>query len=110
MTLLGYADGANAASGVSYLELAEFSHATRIGIRCRPCRTLAAHRLQYLREQYGRSLENHGFMLAARGGWTLSPAYDMNPNPQGDGLTLNITENDNGRTWTWRWRLRGRFI
>ena len=34
-------------------------------------------------------------MLAARGGWTISPAYDMNPNPQGDGLTLNITENDN---------------
>lgn len=40
-------------------------------------------------------LRNHGFMLAAKDGWTLSPAYDMNPNPQGDGLTLNITENDN---------------
>ena len=34
-------------------------------------------------------------MLAARAGWTLAPAYDMNPNPQGDGLMLIITENDN---------------
>ena len=40
-------------------------------------------------------LRNHGFMLAVKDGWTLSPAYDMNPNPQGDGLTLNTTENDN---------------
>jgi len=35
------------------------------------------------------------FSFEYDGGWTLSPAYDMNPNPQGDGLTLNITENDN---------------
>jgi len=36
-----------------------------------------------------------GFILVVKDGWTLSPAYDMNPNPQGSGWMLNITENDN---------------
>jgi serine/threonine-protein kinase HipA len=26
-------------------------------------------------------LRNHGFMYAGQGGWTLSPAYDLNPTP-----------------------------
>jgi serine/threonine-protein kinase HipA len=26
-------------------------------------------------------LRNHGFLWAGRGGWTLSPAYDLNPTP-----------------------------
>ena len=26
-------------------------------------------------------LRNHGFLYAGRGGWTLSPAYDLNPVP-----------------------------
>lgn len=28
-------------------------------------------------------------------GWSLSPAYDMNPDPNGYGLKLNICETDN---------------
>ena len=28
-------------------------------------------------------------------GWTLSPAYDINPIETGTGLKLNISENDN---------------
>lgn len=28
-------------------------------------------------------------------GWTLSPAYDINPNPDGMGLKLNIDLDDN---------------
>jgi hypothetical protein len=39
-------------------------------------------------------LRNHGFLLTDSG-WTLSPAYDLNPNPQGNGLSLNITDTDN---------------
>jgi len=39
-------------------------------------------------------LRNHGFLLT-QGGWTLSPAYDINPNPKGLGLKLNITTHDN---------------
>jgi serine/threonine-protein kinase HipA len=38
-------------------------------------------------------LRNHGLMLE-RTGWSLAPAYDMNPIPHGDGLTLNISETD----------------
>jgi len=39
-------------------------------------------------------LRNHGFMLEPTG-WTLAPAYDMNPDPHGEGLKLNISETDN---------------
>jgi serine/threonine-protein kinase HipA len=39
-------------------------------------------------------LRNHGFLLTADG-WTLSPAYDINPNPKGTGLKLNISAHDN---------------
>ncbi len=39
-------------------------------------------------------LRNHGFMLESDG-WTLSPAYDINPTAHGAGLSLNISETDN---------------
>jgi serine/threonine-protein kinase HipA len=39
-------------------------------------------------------LRNHGFLLTPLG-WTLSPAYDINPEPNGTALHLNISENDN---------------
>ena len=39
-------------------------------------------------------LRNHGFLLTPEG-WTLSPAYDINPDPDGIGLKLNIDEEDN---------------
>jgi serine/threonine-protein kinase HipA len=41
-------------------------------------------------------LRNHGFLLEERG-WSLAPAYDMNPVPQPGGLTLNISETDNAQ-------------
>ncbi len=39
-------------------------------------------------------LRNHGFLLEPKG-WSLAPAYDMNPIALADGLTLNISETDN---------------
>jgi len=39
-------------------------------------------------------LRNHGFLLTDKG-WTLSPAYDINPVPTGTGLSLNISTTDN---------------
>ncbi len=42
-------------------------------------------------------LRNHGFLLEPAG-WSLSPAYDMNPVPHGGGLTLNISETDNAQS------------
>lgn len=94
MTLLGYCDGANSTEGVSYLELAEWIMAN--------CDN-ADYNLEQLWRRIAFSvavsncddhLRNHGFLLTPRG-WTLSPAYDINPDEQGRGLTLNISENDN---------------
>ncbi|SMD32243.1 serine/threonine-protein kinase HipA [Reichenbachiella faecimaris] len=94
MTQLGYTDGADAAAGVSYLELVDFiiSH--------------GAHVKEDLHELWRRivfsicvsntddHLRNHGFLLSDQG-WRLSPAYDINPNESGSGLKLNISDNDN---------------
>jgi len=95
MTLLGYADGASAASGVSYLEIAEFI--MRHGATPQADLAELWRRIVFniCVSNTDDHLRNHGFILATKEGWRLSPAYDMNPNPQGDGLTLNITENDN---------------
>jgi serine/threonine-protein kinase HipA len=41
-------------------------------------------------------LRNHGFLLT-NAGWSLAPAYDMNPVATGDGLTLNVSETDNAQ-------------
>ena len=94
MTLLGYIDGIGADEGVSYLELAEFivKHGSNTN--------------EDLKELFRRiafsvcisntddHLRNHGFLLNDKG-WTLSPAYDINPNPDGKGLKLNIDVDDN---------------
>lgn len=42
-------------------------------------------------------LRNHGFLLEPRG-WSLAPAYDMNPVATGDGLSLNLSETDNAQS------------
>jgi serine/threonine-protein kinase HipA len=39
-------------------------------------------------------LRNHGFILREIG-WTLSPAYDLNPSVDKDGLALNIDMDNN---------------
>lgn len=94
MTQLGYTDGADAAAGVSYLELVDFITSN------------GANVLNDLHELWRRivfsicisntddHLRNHGFLLSDKG-WYLSPAYDLNPNENGTGLKLNISESDN---------------
>lgn len=96
MTLLQHSDGDDAASGVSYLELAELL--MKAGSR-------ADHDLEELWRRIvfficisntDDHLRNHGFLLNASG-WSLAPAYDMNPNHDGVGLRLNISETDNAQ-------------
>lgn len=41
-------------------------------------------------------LRNHGFLLEPTG-WSLAPAYDLNPVATAGGLTLNISETDNAQ-------------
>ncbi|MBC7904984.1 MAG: type II toxin-antitoxin system HipA family toxin [Gemmatimonadaceae bacterium] len=91
MTLLGYSDGAE---GASYLNLAEFIMQYGANVK------------EDLEELWRRivfnisvkntddHLRNHGFLLTPQG-WTLSPAFDVNPVYHGRGLTLNISETDN---------------
>ena len=94
MTLLGKTDGASAADGSSYLDLAAFIRAN------------GASPKQDLEELWKRivfsmavsntddHLRNHGFILT-NAGWRLAPLFDVNPVPSGDSLSLNVSEYDN---------------
>lgn len=78
ITLLGLSDGDNASTGHGYLDIVDFI--------LQNCTNVDAN----LQELYRRvafnicigntddHFRNHGFLLTAKG-WTLSPAYDMNP-------------------------------
>ncbi|MEG0602332.1 MAG: HipA domain-containing protein, partial [Mucinivorans sp.] len=78
MTLLGLSDGANAGTGNGYLDIVDF-----ILQNC----TEVNRNIQELYRRIAFSIcignsddhfRNHGFLLTPKG-WTLSPAYDMNP-------------------------------
>ena len=94
MTLLGKTDGASAADGSSYLDIAAF------------IKSYGAQPKKDLVELWKRivfnmavtntddHLRNHAFILTDKG-WILSPLYDVNPVPYGDELSLNVDEEDN---------------
>ena len=78
MTLLGLNDGDNATTGHGYLDIVDF-----IIQNC----TDVEYNLQELYRRVAFNIcignsddhfRNHGFLLTVKG-WTLSPAYDMNP-------------------------------
>ena len=94
MTLLGYTDGVSFQDGASYLELAEFIIRKGTNVN-RDLEELFRRIVFFICvSNTDDHLRNHGFLLT-KTGWTLSPAYDMNPNPQGAGLKLNISTHDN---------------
>jgi len=78
MSLLGLDDGAGSSTGNGYLDLVDFILQGCVDVQ------------QNLRELYRRvafnvmfgntddHFRNHGFLLTPKG-WTLSPAYDINP-------------------------------
>lgn len=94
MTLLGKTDGASAADGSSYLDIAAF------------IKSYGAQPKKDLGELWKRivfnmavtntddHLRNHAFILTDKG-WILSPLYDVNPVPYGDELSLNVDDEDN---------------
>lgn len=94
MTLLVKKDGASAADGSSYLDIAAF------------IKSYGAQPKKDLIELWKRivfnmavtntddHLRNHAFILTDKG-WILSPLYDVNPVPYGDELFLNVDEDDN---------------
>ena len=78
MTLLGLTDGDNASTGHGYLDIVDFI--------VQGCTQVEANLQELFRRVafnvcIGNSddhFRNHGFLLTAKG-WTLAPAYDMNP-------------------------------
>ncbi len=93
MTLLGLNDGDGAATGHGYIDIVDF-----IISGC--CDVDANLRELFRRVAFnicvGNSddhFRNHGFLLTAKG-WTLSPAYDMNPTQNcHQSLLINGTTN-----------------
>lgn len=94
MTLLGMTDGTDADSGVSYLDIAEFISKRSASPQKDLSELWSRMVFSIAVSNTDDHLRNHGFLLTGDG-WTLSPAYDINPNPSGAGLSLNITTDDN---------------
>lgn len=93
MTLLGLTDGCDAKTGNGYLDIVDF-----ILQNC--CDVEANLRQLYRRVAFNIAIgnsddhfRNHGFLLTPKG-WTLSPAYDMNPTLNDyQALMINSTTN-----------------
>ena len=94
MTLLGKTDGASAADGTSYLDIAAFIKS----YGAQPKRDLIElwKRIVFYMAVSNTDdhLRNHAFIFT-KNGWRLSPLYDVNPVPYGDELSLNVDEEDN---------------
>jgi len=94
MTLLGLTDGSDAKSGNGYLDIVDF-----ILQNC--CDVNENLRQLYRRVAFNIAIgnsddhfRNHGFLLTPRG-WTLSPAYDMNPTlSKYQSLLINSSTNE----------------
>ena len=94
MTLLNKQDGASAADGTGYLDIASF-------IRSESCRPKEDLIELWKRIVFNMAitntddhLKNHAFLLT-KNGWTLSPLYDVNPVPYGEELAINVDDTDN---------------
>ena len=93
MTLLGLTDGCDAKTGNGYLDMVDFilQHCCHVEENLRQL-----YRRMAFNIAIGNSddhFRNHGFLLTPRG-WTLSPAYDLNPTISGyQSLLISSTTN-----------------
>jgi len=94
MTLLGYKDGEDHTTGVSYLALVGFIQQFGGNVDSDLEELWRRIVFNICVSNTDDHLRNHGFLLTEKG-WILAPAYDMNPEEKGAGLTLNISETDN---------------
>ena len=94
MTLLGKTDGASAADGSSYLDLAAFIRANGAAPRQDLAELWKRIVFSMAVSNTDDHLRNHGFLLTLTG-WRLAPLYDVNPVPTGNRLSLNVSEYDN---------------
>jgi len=94
MTLLGKKDGASAADGTSYLDMAAFIKANGANPKADLVQLWKRIVFNMAVTNTDDHLRNHAFILTKKG-WVLSPLYDVNPVPYGDELSLNVDEEDN---------------
>lgn len=94
MTLTDHTDGDGAATGASYLDIADVLMSQGAAADEDLAELWLRIVFNIAITNADDHLRNHGFLLSADG-WRLSPAYDMNPVPRAAGLALNIDERDN---------------
>lgn len=95
MTMLGKKDGADAADGSSYLEIASFLKANGASPKKDLLELWKRIVFSMAVSNTDDHFRNHGFILT-EGGWTLSPLYDVNPDIYGENLSLNVDEDSAG--------------
>ena len=94
MTLLGLTDGDNANTGHGYLDIVDFilQHCTDVEANLQELYRRVAFNICI--GNTDDHFRNHGFLLHEKG-WTLSPAYDMNPTLNtAQSLLINETTNE----------------
>ncbi|MDB5211496.1 MAG: toxin HipA [Sediminibacterium sp.] len=94
MTLLGLNDGNDHTEGISYLHMAEFLMRSGANVTVDLEELWRRIVFNICVSNTDDHLRNHGFLLTDSG-WTLSPAFDINPVEHGTGLQLNISLTDN---------------
>ena len=94
MTLLGKTDGASAADGSSYLDIAAFIKSDGAKPKSDLMELWKRIVFNMAITNTDDHMRNHALILSGKG-WRLSPLYDVNPVPYGDELSLNVDEEDN---------------
>ncbi len=94
MTLLGKTDGASAADGTSYLDIAGFIKAYGANPKADLIELWKRILFNMAVTNTDDHLRNHAFVFTTKG-WILSPLYDVNPVPYGDELSLLVDDEDN---------------
>lgn len=94
MTLLGKKDGASAADGTSYLDIAGFIKAYGSNPKADLLELWKRIVFNMIVTNTDDHLRNHAFIFE-KNGWILSPLYDVNPVPYGDELSLLVDNEDN---------------
>lgn len=94
MTMTGFTEERLRTASGSYLDIAEFI--TNRGTNVNENLAQLWRRLVFniAISNTDDHLRNHGFLLSPKG-WTLSPAYDLNPTTDKSGLALNIDMENN---------------
>ena len=99
LTLLGLTDGDNAKTGHGYLDIVDFIVQNCCNVQDNLCELFRRVAFNIAIGNSDDHFRNHGFILTPKG-WTLSPAYDINPtlnnyqalliNPETNQADLNI--------------------